>query len=420
MSFKPVKLLTIDPIQDTNPNSEKKGMRFARWITLLSFAALAFGTIASARNDDSTNCNSLIEYALEQQKEIPNPVIAARAIMANLYQNCGVLTMPPFSPERDGSVAVQKLGYVRQVGDRSDPDSKRKVFQSHYYLKAHTEGSLHHPGCMKFSDKGFRPAIYGYGSKNEAFLWQFARSVYFSDKTTEKREFDTPIGKAGSLKCYSGKTPVYPPEANFYNGIQCNSIPVTAVDCNGFIASALMEQGLALNPSMGLDYASYFILPSVFMNFDRPDYLRSVDPKLKPLTCFKDIAGSELQPGDIIATPTHMMMVNRAGQDPLGCKSGKPDFDVIQSSSHGSIGVNIMKGPDALAGVKTLSEFSRQYCQALKNPKSKTLSSPDIRIIRHTGDRIPGCQRGRPVGLSSSHISGDACTRDCTAIKAGF
>ena len=161
------------------------------------------------------------------------------------------------------------------------------------------------------------------------------------------------------------------------------------------------------------------------------------NPSKNGMMCFDslvDLKTTTIQPGDIIASDSHIVMVDSVGSDPLGIKRAKKtadctaatltsngfDFAVSQSGNwKNGIGIHRSVAKDYLKSSSTfqkgLTQLAAYFCQEqFKSSKtfdetSSFLAKPDlggINVIRHKG--TPECLASTPIALKY-----DSCVEDC-------
>ena len=169
------------------------------------------------------------------------------------------------------------------------------------------------------------------------------------------------------------------------------------VDCSGFIATAVLAGGLRLKQGVSSKPAQSGGVSASML----------ADPANNGLSCFARLPSTKtqnLQSGDVIANTGHVVMVDRAGTDPLGIEGAKTsadcenvsykkfDFTIIQSSaSKGGIGMNRYRAVDYLAGYSAmrigLEAYARSFCRVrigLDSPSTLAKTANAV-VIRNKG-----------------------------------
>jgi hypothetical protein len=193
---------------------------------------------------------------------------------------------------------------------------------------------------------------------------------------------------------------------------------VFGVDCSGFVFSSLVSAGLHI-VDPGKDIKATMVLGTPAAAFK--------EPQSNHLGCMAKIAITStqtLQPGDVIATTGHVIMVDTVGADPFGIAKAKTasdcskltyggfDFSVTQSSpSKGSIGINRYVAKDYLATSGTMASGLTAYAQALCRTKfglAASLNSPNMSVVRHK--KTPECR------MPEFTLTGQECVSACPVL----
>lgn len=314
----------------------------------------------------------------ELMRSVAKPVFGSRKTLATAYQSCSALRLFPVSRSTSSLKGIRIVGrhpsgrgYLREISDLSDLQS------SHYYLK-----DWRLPGGNCF-DTMQSPLIYDFGGKPRTTADENSTLDLFRNAGT------------GSA--------------------------VLGTDCSGFIYSALATAGLKLKKEGRLKAIHvHGISAAMYRN-----------PQSNGLNCFKHAAfnkSKSLEPGDLLATNGHIVMVDMVGPDPFrihgirnknSCKlenirSDQFDFTVMQSSPYkNALGIQLTRVSDYLkespAMKRALELYAVEACKARFSadplvPKNRTLS-----VIRHTGDA--DCF-GTPVRLEREECLESCSSRD--------
>ena len=296
-------------------------------------------------------------------------VYGARKVMATAYQSCSVLDIPamPLNQSTKGisihSRHSSGVGYKRVISNLN------ALNRSHYYLR-NTQVSQN-PQCRNIHQS---PLIYDYGGK----------------PSTSKNSINL-FKNAGSGSRALG------------------------VDCSGFVASAMASAGLRLKPRV--------FIRSVHVKAVNSWMLKTAHRN--QLTCLREqdiSAENPLQPGDIIASSHHTVIVDSIGADPLGIKQVQSadqchsrrintrqfDFTVMQSSAHNNgTGINKMHIQDSAEGAikRGMERVASRACYKMFG-KDTHSSIKEVSILRHASED-PAC-RNREI-----YMEHEECIKDC-------
>lgn len=296
----------------------------------------------------------------------PLALQGARLLMATMYQSCEAPTIEVPMSYTDFSSPVQRSGRARTLANSS---RVRDYNEFNPYLA--NRGSTR-PGCFNVMNQ---PPVYGYGAKPSV-----------SDGLIDLHE-----DQANASNCGSGAGK---------NGISCNSRPVSAIDCSGFIVGAMRRMGLNLTvgekPHPG------------FVNTSR--FNEAAGEANSCLNFVSATADSSISPGDFLNVgANHIVMVEEVGEDPLGIKRhlqagtcnriGVDDFDFkfLHSGALAHIGVAKVdaKHPEIEGFMERFVIMAQRTCNRLRSNSSSAIaansSSNGISILRHAGDEKPGC-----------------------------
>ena len=317
----------------------------------------------SDRNSvDSNSTEWDIEWFYTMRKHLHPLVYGARKVMSTAYQSCSVLDLF-LMPEGHNTRGIRRTsrhpsgnGWIRDISSIS------ALKQSHYYIS-----QTDIPNSQQCLDIHNYPLIYDYGGKPSTTL----HSINL-------------FKNSGSGSNFLG------------------------VDCSGFVASAMASSGLRLKPGV----------------FIRPIHVRGINSWMfknahrNNLSCLQqqDIsAHNPIRPGDIVASNTHIFIVDAVGNDPLGlhsirnsseCHSGRIklsnfNFSIIQSSAHNNgVGINRMHVAPAIDGLDTIETglkrvVSRACYKIFGENFHRDIT--EIAILRHASNE-PAC-RDREIYL---------------------
>lgn len=341
------------------------------------------------RNKESAEPHS--KPSVEPPVEIPsNEVSSTRAVeglrrtLATAYQSCEVLKVKPVSAQSPNIEGIKILNEPHQSGR-----GRKRVYQNiQRIFKTNPYYTLNAPmqkGCYANTTQ---PLIYDFGGKPKTTTASDSTLDFFSNAGTGTN--------------------------------------VLGVDCSAFIFSALARGGLKFAPNKNLK--------AVLVHGTSAAMFKS--PSKNGMTCFEsivDLKTSTLEPGDIIASDGHVVMVDRIGSDPLGIQGVKNvadcskvssssfDFTVSQSGNwKNGIGIHQSLAKDYLKSYSTfqkgLTQLAQHFCQEkFKPPKfsvsiSELLSiKPDLgdmNVIRHKG--TPECLTSNPIALKY-----ESCVENC-------
>ncbi len=248
-------------------------------------------------------------------------VYGALKSLATIYQSCEAGQLPAITNATPSIEGISIVGtHPNGAGLKRQITDLEALIRSHFYLSSYQKpvGSCH-PVTLT-------PPIYDYGGKPYTDPGDDASLDFFKDAGTGTSEL--------------------------------------GIDCSGFVYSALAASGLKLKKDGRLKAIGVHGVNSVML----------MNPQNNGLTCLAHATFDQtknIQPGDIIASNGHALIIDTIGPDPFGinqirtfeeCKTAnisfaKFDFTILQSSpSKEGIGVNRMKGSDYFAGGGTMSD----------------------------------------------------------------
>lgn len=333
------------------------------------------------------DCRTIIK----EQAQNNLPLEGAYRVMATLYQNCDVieeiLDSEDKIPPRSASLNQGNgKGHVRSLTQ----ENKARYIENHPYLKIVQQAGAPAPGCLDILS---RPPLFSFGAK--------AQYSSTRDKVNLFRDqSQRPICHYANINCE-------------------NSLPVTAIDCSGFIHAALRASGLRVQKNNeALDYSTSGMIES----------MKADDSCLKA-PAFN--ANETLKAGDIISlSEHHMIMVTSTAPDPLGVQKGikagdcskikRSDFQFtyMHSSALRDMGLTHVSTQLPQASPTLLNNLlllARETCHRhLNDAKGMQAmvkyTSPNrtLAVMRHVGDADPACKMDRPVKLEN-----EECVEDC-------
>lgn len=168
------------------------------------------------------------------------------------------------------------------------------------------------------------------------------------------------------------------------------------IDCSGFVTTSILTAGLKLSSKD--PQRPQFVSEIPARNFMNPD------GDMKKLDCFDYLRVGDtvgIQPGDILASAGHVVMIDTVGRDPFGvarfqnkadCKASnidpaRFDFTIAHSgSAKNGIGISRMKASDYFNDGGDMSDALREYGTAACKAKFGEASAPKpsgAHIVRH-------------------------------------
>ncbi len=303
------------------------------------------------------------------------PVYGGMKTFAVAYQSCEAASHEPLGPETSDIQGIEIVGrHSSGDGNVREIRDLKRLIASHPYLKDYRRPL---PACHDVIEA---PTIYDYGGK------PYTSSV--NDKLLDL------FRNAGSGSRELG------------------------IDCSAFVYSSYASAGLKFRQESPLKASLIRGVSSTMLT----------EPEKNGLTCLKHVkfnGDQTLQPGDIISTRGHVVMVEAVGPDPFGIMKFDSEsecelsnisvkdfqFTLFQSSpSKGGIGLNRMTASYYLSDFGTMGEGLREHavnaCKA-RFTRSVSLSrSEKASIIRHAG--TPEC-RDTALKLAKEDCL-DACT----------
>ena len=335
-----------------------------------SYDDLAERTQSGSYSDSMKEWN--IDWFYTMRKHLHPLVYGARKVMATAYQSCSALdlNLMPKKHTTRGIYATSRHssgnGWRRVISD------KDALNQSHFYLS-----QISTPNSSQCLNTHTYPLIYDYGGKPSTSM----RSInLFKNSGTGSKAL--------------------------------------GVDCSGFVASAMASAGLRLKPGV----------------FIRPIHVKGVNSWMfktaqkNKLSCLlqQDLSiNNPIRPGDIIASNSHVLIVEMAGEDPFSLRSVRNEndchsrtiklsqfhFSIIQSSAHNNgVGINRMHIQDAVAGglasiSRGLKRTASRACYKMFGKETHT-NIGEISILRHASN-VSVC-RDREIYLENQE-----CLQSC-------
>lgn len=336
---------------------------------------------------ENKDCRTLIKEQIRGNL----PLEGAYRIMATFYQNCDVIEEVLDSEEKLPPMGITTRQNENKVQIRSlTAETKDRYINEHPYLKIVKEAGRPAAGCQ---DVLARPPIFSFGAKAQ-YSSRRDRVNLFRDQSQR------PI-------CH-------------YANIDCeNSLPVTALDCSGFVHAALRASGLRIQKTNeALDYSTSGMIES----------MKSPDSCLEA-PAFN--ANETIKGGDIISlSEHHMIMITSTAPDPLGVQKGiragncnsirRSDFQFtyMHSSALRDMGLTHVSSQLPQASPTLLNNLlllARETCnrhleesKGMKAMVKYTNPNRTLAVMRHVGDADPACKMDRPVKLES-----EECVEDC-------
>lgn len=317
-----------------------------------------------------------------------SPLQGAFRVMATFYQDCESLTkiLNKDTPLPSLNVSIEEdMNKIKTR--RLEPQNRENYFAEHPYLKGRDFEQVSEQ-CRDLRDA---PPIFSYGAKPRY------KGGAGGDIDLFRNQADAGICK--------------------YSNVDCDSPPVTALDCSGFIHSALKASGLKIEK--GQEHPNY---STIALN----------DIAMKENTCLDELSFSAeqtLAPGDIISQSNHhTFMISGVGEDPLGVKKGieaqdcssisRSDFDFtfIQSGASRSIGVAHLSSdyPEVSTTIfNNLMAMAHETCERALAGEGRLRATTrngrsSMVVMRHVGESDPEC-----VEESKPELEGEECVEDC-------
>ncbi|MBO9667728.1 MAG: hypothetical protein J7501_13055 [Bdellovibrio sp.] len=299
-------------------------------------------------------------YSFEYQKQqalaagVPLAVFGERWAFATAYQSCQAVQLAPMNNQTEDLKGIQITGkHSDGVGNKRVIASLSQVQTTHPYIKG-MSSSGYGEGCFNVRSS---PLIYDYGGK-----------PYATTASTSPIDFFKNNGSGTS---------------------------VLGVDCSAYIYTSMATAGLRMKEGRALKASDSWAWGSTSY----------VEPQSNGLTCLSKIsitASTSIKPGDIVAVPGHVLMIDRAGSDPFGIASAKTtsdcsnlsvtnfDFSVAQSSpSKEGVGINHFEAryylPTSEKMQAGLLKYAYYACLAKVNSKTYTPNLGTLSVVRHKG-----------------------------------
>lgn len=388
-------LLTALELGDQSGEKQKLQMQWEaekkKFADEIASMQLALSSLCAERknkeNSDNQNTNPPAPSdGSDSSREIfhPSAIDGLHKVIATAYQTCEALEVKPLSAQTPNIQGIKILseGHASGRGRKRVYQDVQKIFKTNPYYAINTPLQK---GCFANTKQ---PLIYDFGGKPKTTTDANSVLDFFTD--------------AGS------------------------GTDVLGIDCSGFIFSAIARGGLKLSPNKTLKAVLvHGMSANMFKN-----------PSKNGMTCFEslvDLRTTTLQPGDIIASDAHVVMVGSVGLDPFGIKRAKKvsdctidklssngfDFAVSQSGNwKNGIGIHQSEAKDYLKSTSTfqkgLTQLAQYFCQEKFSPP-KTSQDPSslakptldgINVIRHKG--TAECLAQTPIALKY-----ESCVEDC-------
>jgi len=335
-----------------------------------------------------------------------HPIVnGALRTMATFYQSCAVLDIVLDATTPIPPISVDVFEQENKINKRRlTTENKEQYIAHHPYLSKlqalQKENKYPGPQCRNILDQ---PPIFSLGAKPEIRHNQNQIEINLFSNQTQK--------------CQT-------------SNIECDSAPVSAIDCSGFVQASLFASGLKVTKDQR----------------DRRDlgtsgFLAAAhDPKtcIKPAHFDKTESGaiSSIQPGDmIVGHDHHMYIIQSVGTDPLGINRALTkgrcqditidqfDFQLIQSGAGRSLGVAQMDAKFPAQSQILLNRLLFEAQKTCKEAQQKKSISPavvqtsrrtEFMVIRHKGLDDPECK----IAPDKIKIEGETCIENCPQLEA--
>ncbi|MGE5086293.1 MAG: hypothetical protein ACM3MG_08355 [Bacillota bacterium] len=312
----------------------------------------------NAENGNSGSAAVEANYGFEYQKNqalaagVPLAVFGERWALATAYQSCQSVRLAPLDDKVGDVQGIAIIGkHPDGIGNRRVIASLSEVQATHPYIKDVTSYAN---GCFNVRKS---PLIYDYGGKPYATMAATSPIDLFKN-----------------------------------NG---DGTSVLGIDCSAYVFTSMATAGLRLKEGRSLKASDSWAWGSTSY----------VEPQMNGLTCLSKIsvtATTSLKPGDIVAVPGHVLMIDRAGADPFGianaktasdCNSITPaqfDFSVAQSSSSKEgVGINHYEAryylPTSDKMRAGLLKYAYFACLAKVYATTYTPNLGTLSVVRHKG-----------------------------------
>lgn len=228
-------------------------------------------------------------------------IYGSRKVFATAYQGCSSIELPVMDDRSPAVAGIVITGTHPAGGKRREINDVQKAYQTHYYISQQQPDTQ----CKDLSRS---PLIYDFGGK-----------PYASSSNQSTLNFFVNSG---------------------------SGTKVLGVDCGGYVFSAMMVGGLRLKSNIPMKAVHIYNISA------------SANPQANKYDCLDFVStnkGVDMEPGDIVSTPAHIIMIDQVGDDPLAidsitrvedCREGMINsnnfnFVISQSSpSKGGIGIN--------------------------------------------------------------------------------
>lgn len=309
---------------------------------------------------------------LELANKYSAPVYGSMKAFLVAYQSCETPLLAPMDSHSPAVKGIEVVGrHPNGNGNRREITSLTDVINTHYYIKDQTSPAS---DCAHLKD---HPLIYDYGGKPSVTADLDSSLDFFRDAGTGGPELGT--------------------------------------DCSGFVFTAYASAGLKLRSDQPLKAIQVMGVSAGMIK----------EPGRNELNCLQKV-NAELNPGDLIASNGHVVLVESVGEDPFGIASIKklsdcqlnsirPEnfhFVITQSSpSKGAIGINRMLASAYFPTYATMANGLKDHALSAcyrRFGKIRTPTTTSMSIVRHRG--TPECQS------EEIHLDRQECLATCPAI----
>lgn len=363
-------LVSLETGDTTTPQLRRIRDRMRPWREAMATALR--GLELPCKRSDRPSAHSPAESPLYRQlKKLGPELFGLRKVLTLAYQSCGTLRLRAMRADDPDVEGVVVSGRHPLGGQKREIRSLKDLQRTHFYLQTAAERG---ENCH---DIRAEPLIYDFGGKPKV--------------SAEDHSYMDLFTNAGS------------------------GTKALGIDCSAYIFTALGVAGLKLDPELELKAIHV-------MNIPASRYLTPSDG----LRCFKHVTfsgTSGLRPGDILATRSHVVMIDSLGSgDPFGvealgrCEDIDPDrfdFVIAQSSPvKNGIGLDRIQARDYVkeseSFKKGLTQLALADCNARRG-KSSTPRAVGFAVIRHK--KSSDCLSQTPLVLAK-----EACLERCPAL----
>lgn len=315
--------------------------------------------------ESETSKGPIFDYL---KKKYPLPIYGGMKSLLVAYQSCDILNFNPMNSDTPQVEGISVVGrHPNGNGNVRKITSLRDVVETHYYIKDQNPPS---ESCANLKNS---PLIYDYGGKPASSASLHSSLDFFQNSGSGSSELGT--------------------------------------DCSGLVFTSYAAAGLKLRSDQPLKALQVLGVSAGMLK----------EPQSNGLNCLSKKFG-ELNPGDLIASNGHVVMVDSVGKDPFGVAlytkesecvidsmdTSRLDFTIFQSSpSKGAIGINRMLAADYFATSASMANGLKDHAvtACLKRFGKKRIPSTSLISVVHHSGTLPCLSKPVPLARQECLLS---------------